>query len=305
MQSVNVEPILSASIRQFNQNPRSDKGIVGGVDGDVSPPNVVNATGHLILKLKKKGFGSIEERCTVSVIFYDWLLTAAHCFFNQYGYTVSLNDSYIFIGEKNATLRVGNTNIVPYRIKKYLIHKDFNPNNVAIGNDVALILLDRGHRWRNYYSIPYIKKGLKPAPGSLVFAAGFGLIGNPSPNNPFGIKAEEQMEVMLDVQPFEECRKKMHVSFRSYLDENKLICASASKQAKRGIPDTCSGDSGGPLFQINRNIMYQYGITSFATTRLCGLPETVAFYTRVSYYHDDIFYAIVRRNFSSWSAFPE
>ena len=86
------------------------------------------------------------------------------------------------------------------------------------------------------------------------------------------------MEVDVPVVDQKRCKKSY-----SQVTQNQ-ICAGYQKGGK----DSCSGDSGGPLYFTQPNdVPLQTGIVSYG--RGCARPDFYGVYTRVSSYIDWIF----------------
>lgn len=270
------------------------------INGEEAPSSTVAVLANLIIIAKREGFEDTEISCTGTVLNRRWLLTAAHCFFVPGGFQISIQDSYAFIGQADATLRIGNTDIEPYRFRSYLTHKDFLPNRVELGNDIALIMLNRLLP-RNTARVNLSRRRVDdPQPVVSVEAAGYGLVDNPfTPDVKF--LAETAMQASITMETFDECKSRSPSQLANAIDENELICTVPGQNSNGENTDICSGDSGGPLFTMaSGQRLFQFGITSFATTLECAADNTVSYYTRVSNYRRTIREGL-RRNFASWN----
>lgn len=70
-------------------------------------------------------------------------------------------------------------------------------------------------------------------------------------------------------------------------NESKLLC-TVSTNWPNTETDTCSGDSGGPIFKrSNDSNLYQFALTSFATSK-CGTQSSIAWNVRVIYFKREI-----------------
>ena len=308
----------NASIRQLNNFPRipSPPIVGGGISNFPEDIAVANAVGgedvitddpevdvtnmaHLII-IRKSDSSQEEATCTATVLSSRWLLTAAHCLAPQNGFSVSFEDTYTFIGETNSTLRIGNTNIRPYRFKRFLIHKNYNPQTVENGSDIAMVEIDRNIASNRYSSVDIARTAADdPKVNETVIAAGYGLT---QLDFSAGVEFSTTLQkAPLDIRAFDECKAQSPVAWQPFLSDEKLICAGSSSKGTNGPTDTCIGDSGGPLFRerSGNSRSVQVAITSLATTFACAQPNTRGWYTRVSEFYEAITQARNNR-FDDW-----
>lgn len=256
---------------------------------------------HLVMVNDKYGFSS-PASCTGTVIRRFWLLTAAHCFFKKgiadSTLVAKMNDSFAVVGQANATFQNQDTGIEPYWFKSIFVHKDFvhDPDNIA--NDIALINLRRPIEISNFAPIsisPFANK--RRLVDREVSAAGYGVIDN------METRAEELMETKLVAKKFGICTKRTAEEVREFLEDDKVLCAVSVGFPKKGKTDTCTGDSGGPLFigDEGTNTFFQIGITSFGASDICAQPGSVAWYTRISYYYYELQQAF-RGDLEAWKS---
>lgn len=248
------------------------------VQGFNAPLSTIKRMAHLIIILKN-GPLKRTSKCSATVIKRRWLLTAAHCFLSGNGIQVSVKDTYAFVGEARASLRLNNTSIRPYFAERILVHKGFQPKLYDYRNDIALIRLNRPIV-RDEYSRVNLSRARRfdPKPGDLVWAAGYGHIDNKR------TPAVRLQEGNIKLEGFDKCKAATDPKLQPLLEDKNQVCAVPSATTLEGLTDTCRGDSGGPLFirPNNTDSIFQFGLTSFANTQLCAQPETVAWYTRVS-----------------------
>jgi trypsin len=107
--------------------------------------------------------------------------------------------------------------------------------------------------------------GSKSQPGQMLQTAGWGAIRWRGPASP------QLLEVSVPVTSTEECL----VGYPD-LDVPSTICAGFPK----GEKDSCSGDSGGPLFDYQKDIFTLVGIVSYGDE--CAKPGKPGVYARIT-----------------------
>lgn len=269
-------------------------------NGSRSPLFVVLKMARLIVRFTN-GSQEKQSACTASILNRRWLLTAAHCLSEERGFNVSLNHSHTFVAQSSATITTENSHIKPYLINRYLIHKDYNHQNAAQGNDLALIYLDRPINDTKFTRMRLSRSAASdPGPGRILRVAGYGLTDHPSETNPSGVRASYLMGTFLPLEKFDQCVTKAP-GLSQFVNGSKQVCTTPSKLSLDGLSDICTGDSGGPLFTFKG---FQIGITSFSTTRLCAEPDSVSFYTRVSFFYEAITEGM-KNNYTAWNVFTK
>jgi secreted trypsin-like serine protease len=191
--------------------------------------------------------------CGATLIWGNVLITAAHC-------GESTWNAGVWIGGTNALFN--KTNSQYYSTQRVIIHPNYDPKLVL--NDIALIILNTTVKDIPYAQLNY--DSAVPKISTLVTAIGYGRIAET------GAFAPTLQKVDLQVESYKVC-------VRTYVTakDNLQIC-------NRGLPeggkDSCSGDSGGPLFIKGTTILsalvsYGYG---------CARQRIPAVNTRISAY---------------------
>jgi trypsin len=191
--------------------------------------------------------------CGGSLIWGDFVLTAAHCGHNVFYSTVKFGSTSVF-----------NANQVS--INQRIVHPNYNDTWMA--NDVMLVQL-KNFIPRTQVNYVTLNKDPKiPADGAPITAMGYGADGK---GNDY---TENLMKVDLQVVGYDTCVKTYG---EKYLNNSHMICNGGPLE---GGKDSCYGDSGGPIMLTGSNV--QVGFVSWG--RECGKKGTPAVNARVSQY---------------------
>ncbi|CAN8065595.1 unnamed protein product [Agarophyton chilense] len=218
-------------------------------------------------------FDEFYYSCTGTVIGERWVLTAAHCV-DVYGTRgdADKTKTFVYIGSNKTTPE---KSARKYYLDNIYLHKRFQTELNDFRNDVALLKLQDPIATEDYYPV---KIGTAPENGSVVTAVGYGSV------DEAGTPALKAMQTRVVTQAFDSCFERETWSIQEVLDEEVQICATSIGFPRRGVTDTCYGDSGGPLFYENKNkTIVQFASTSFSTGG-CAEVGGVAWYSRLSRY---------------------
>ncbi|CAH1405195.1 unnamed protein product [Nezara viridula] len=151
------------------------------------------------------------------------------------------------------------------RISKVTIHQNFNYNSLK--NDIAVAQLESAVDFEPVCLPPTNSR--TRGQGTII---GYGNLVNNGQKFPCTLQ-----EANVNVYSWNNCLKTGN--YRDIINLPKTVCAGF----KAGGIDTCNGDSGGPLLQVNSaGNYYIKGITSFGHG--CGLQNNPGVYTDVSKY---------------------
>lgn len=212
--------------------------------------------------------------CTGTVIGDRKVLTAAHCFVGRGG-RFRIRATMVWVNKLSLS-KSREFYSDGYEVDFVDVHYQYNHKTFA--NDIAILTTTKPFPG----SVRRVQLARSGTDGmtsdTILYAAGYGLLKNG------GRPARRLHEVQLSYRPFLECMRKENRKDRKGLKSSLFICASAPDMEKGGM-DTCSGDSGGPLFANEQggSVLRQYGITSYSTWK-CGEKGGFAWYTNVAYF---------------------
>uniref|UniRef100_A0A1A9VFY2 CLIP domain-containing serine protease n=1 Tax=Glossina austeni TaxID=7395 RepID=A0A1A9VFY2_GLOAU len=208
---------------------------------------------------------SNEFKCGGSLITNFYVLTAAHCTKTPdpiIGVRLGEHDlSKDFDCEQRGTKEFCAPPVEDFGVERIIVHPKYTVRSTS--NDVALVRLDRKVEFKTHIKpicLPTTQRSIEVNTNEKIFVAGWG-----------ATEAGSQSSLLLKafVQRYNDsvCRN----AFKIELSE-KHICAGDVENGH----DTCKGDSGGPLFQLNAYKRFkkfiQYGIVA-AGEQTCVTPS--------------------------------
>lgn len=239
----------------FSSEVKTSKKIIGG-----TAANIAEFPWQVFLRAD-------NYICGGSIIGEDWVVTAAHCVFDDEGDPIDVSKMSVKVGATN--IGFTSTQGKLYTIKKYVVHENYDPESLE--NDIAVLKISEAIDFENAESIELITKQDSidgyTDPGILAWVTGWGLTN-------------------IDPRTFPDILQKVQLPIVSLETAAGVWGPRPSSMLmagyRAGTKDACNGDSGGPLIVPVGETYKLAGIVSWGNTNC----NTYGGYTRISSFYE-------------------
>jgi secreted trypsin-like serine protease len=246
---------IAASLPNFAQK------VVGGQNAGQYEFQFLAGLGH------KNGVirNPAEQFCGGSLIRDNFILTAAHCLYDDNGNSLKANEIFVFLNVWD--LENPNQEIELYNVSQIIEHKNYN--DFTSENDIALLKIN-GRTNLNPVTLPAFNDESLLTAGRKCTVSGWGATN----------KSGDQYPTVLQKVELEIISNATCNSSTWYDGEvlSSMLCAGYAA----GQKDACYGDSGGPLFVMENGDTTQIGVVSWGYG--CAEARQPGVYAKVSRY---------------------
>ena len=209
--------------------------------------------------------------CGATILTRFWIITAAHCLYNDNGTFIPISEIKVILGEHNRRAKNEEFESVERSIAQAIVHQGYNHTDAQSDFDLALLRLDSPIDFQ-----PNIIPICLPTEIDDDFSGLTGTVTGWGRLHPdIEMKPDLLRQVELPILTNENC-----ASLTQWRITNNSLCAGY----RNGGKDFCSGDSGGPLTVKDAND--RYVLAGVVSGGPCGQPAGPGIYMRISRFLD-------------------
>jgi len=240
--------------------------IVGGQETEVNEYPWMAA-------LMMEKYGRLSSLCGGSLIAANWVITAAHCFYNDNGRQVLYEkNTRIHLGEHDFTTDSESSITKTIKVEKIVLHKNYNPFSRIYENDIALVKLSEPVDL-NIYTPVCLPSSDADYTGKNGWVYGWGTTEplKPGQKPSAGSSSDKLLEIQKQIVSDARYRSVMR---QSHIKDSMLCAGGVAGE------DSCAGDSGGPFTVAVNNQKFLAGVVSWG--RGCAQDNTYGVYSETA-----------------------
>jgi len=211
--------------------------------------------------------------CGAALINNKYLVSAAHCFFNEDGSKVEWSDITIVLGDHDKSSDTETYKAV-YTVKFVVTHQNYNPTTYE--NDIAVIKINGLMNNPEIQEVDLNEVSPVCLPTKSGYT-GFGWVYGWGTLEADGEQPDILQEIALPLVGNDVCAEAMQSTGTQIVDG--MLCAGGDEGK-----DSCQGDSGGPMTVDNNGKQELIGAVSFGIG--CAEGGLYGVYADVYYYLD-------------------